>query len=271
MQQEQSQQSAGTEMTSGEPPSKPGVLFLVAVPIGNADDLTVRAIRILREADLIASEDPGKTRQLLSYHGIDATLTSYGPANIEEKAAILIDRLHRGAQIALVSDCGSPVIADPGALLVASAHAEGIRVISVPGPSALTAAVAAAGLPDAGFVFLGQLPETRGGMRRRLSIHPIGTVSAVAFCTGTSLTLALDTLAVVAPRCHVTVACDLTRPNEQIIRGTVFQIRRILKNLPATQDITLILTGKRRKMVPTGRNKSATPAQSLSSRRISTR
>jgi 16S rRNA (cytidine1402-2'-O)-methyltransferase len=271
MQQEQSQQSAGTEMTSGEPPSMPGVLFLVAVPIGNVDDLTLRAIRILREVELIASEDPGKTRQLLSHHGIDATLTSYGPTNIEEKAAILIDRLRRGAQIALVSDCGSPVIADPGALLVANAHAQGIRVISVPGPSALTAAVAAAGLPGAGFVFLGQLPETRGSIRRRLSIHPIGTVSAVAFCTGTSLALALDTLAVVAPQCHVTLACDLTKPNERIIRGTVFQIRRALKNLPATQAITLILTGKRKKMVRTGRNTRATPAQSLSSRRISTR
>ena len=271
MQQEQSQQSAGTEMTSGEPPSKPGILFLVAVPIGNVDDLTLRAIRILREADFIASEDPGKTRQLLSHHGIDATLISYGPTNIEEKAAILIDRLHRGAQIALVSDCGSPVIADPGALLVASAHAQGIQVMSVPGPSALTAAVAAAGLPDAGFVFLGQLPETRGGMRRRLSIHPIGTVSAVAFCTGTSLALALDTLAVVAPRCHVTLACDLTKPNDRIMQGTVFQIRRALKNLPAAQDITLILTGKRRRMVRMGRKKSAPPAQSLSSRRISTR
>ena len=271
MQQEQSQQRAGAEMTSGEPPSKPGVLFLVAVPIGNADDLTLRAIRILREADFIASEDPGKTRRLLSHHGIDATLTSYGPANIKEKAAVLINRLHRGAQIALVSDCGSPVIADPGALLVASAHAQGIQVISVPGPSALTAAVAAAGLPDDSFVFLGQLPETRVGMRRRLSIHPIGTVSAVAFCTSTSLTLALDTLAVVAPRCHVTLACDLTKSNERIMQGTVVQVRRGLKSLPATQDITLILTGKRKRMARTGRNKSATPDQSLSSRRISTR
>jgi len=271
MQQEQSQQSAGTAMTSGEPPAMPGVLFLVAVPIGNVDDLTLRAIRILREVDVIASEDPGKTRQLLSHHGIDATLTSYGPTNIEDKAAVLIDRLRRGARIALVSDCGSPVIADPGALLVASAHAQGIRVISVPGPSALTAAVASAGLPDAGFVFLGQLPETRRGIRRRLSIHPIGRVSAVAFCTGTSLALALDTLAVVAPRCHVTLTCDLTKSNERIMRGTVFQIRRALKNLPAAQDITLMLTGKRKRMARTGRNKRATPAQSLSSRRISTR
>jgi 16S rRNA (cytidine1402-2'-O)-methyltransferase len=258
-------------MTSGQPPSKPGVLFLVAVPIGNVDDLTLRAIRILGEADLIASEDPGKTWQLLSHHGIGATLTSYGPTNIEEKAAILIDRLHRGARIAFVSDCGSPVIADPGALLVTLAHTHGIQVISIPGPSALTAAIAAAGLPGAGFVFLGQLPETRGSMRRRLSIHPIGTESAVAFCTGTSLAFALDIIADVAPLCTIVLACDLTKPNERIMRGTVFQIRRGLKNLPTPEDVTLILTGKRKRMVRTGRKKSAAPAQSLSSRRISTR
>ncbi len=269
MQQERSQQTAGTDMTSGTPSSKLGVLFLVAVPIGNVDDLTLRAIRILREADLIASEDPQKTRRLLSHHGINATLTSYGPVHIEEKVAILLDRLHRGAQIALVSDCGSPVIADPGALLVANAHAQGIRVISVPGPSALTAAVAAAGLPCNGFAFLGQLPETRAGIRRCLSTHPIGTIAAVAFCTGTSLALALDIIAEVAPQCSIVLACDLTKLNEQTILGTAFQVRQALKNLPMAQDITLILTGKRKKTVRT--RKDTTPTQSLSSRRIRTR
>jgi 16S rRNA (cytidine1402-2'-O)-methyltransferase len=271
MQQERSQQRVCADMTSDDSPPTPGVLFLVAVPIGNVDDLTLRAIRILREADLIASEDPKKTRQLLSHHGIDATVTSYGPTNIKEKADILLDRLHQGAQIALVSDCGSPIIADPGALLVASAHAQGIQVISIPGPSALTAAVAMAGLPCGRFVFLGQLPETRAGIRRCLSTHSIGTIPAVAFCTGTSLALALDTLAVVAPRCHVTLACDLTKPNERIMRGTVLQIRRDVKNLPTSEDITLILTEKIKRMVRTGMNKSAAPAQSLSSRRINTR
>lgn len=258
-------------MTFDDPQPKPGILFLVAVPIGNFDDLTVRAIRILREADLIASEDPEKTRQLLSHHGIDATLTSYGPTNIEEKADILLDRLQQGAQIALVSDCGSPVIADPGALLVTLAHTHGIQVISIPGPSALTAAVAMAGLPCDRFVFLGQLPETRAGIRRGLSTHSIGTINTVAFCTDTSLALALDIVADVAPQCTIVLACDLTKPNERIMRGTVFQIRRGLKKLPTPEDVTLILTGKRKRMVRTERKKSATPAQSLSSRRISTR
>lgn len=271
MQQERSQQRVCADMTSNDLPPKPGVLFLVAVPIGNVDDLTLRAIRILREVDLIASEDPGETRQLLSHHGIDTTLTSYGPTNIKEKAAILLDRLHQGAQIALVSDCGSPVIADPGALLVTSAHTHGIQVISVPGPSALTAAVAAAGLPSDGFVFLGQLPETRAGIRRGLSTHPIGTIAAVAFCTGTSLMLALGILAEVAPQCRIVLACDLTKPHEQTIRGTVVQVQEALKNLPQAQDITLILTGKRKRMARTGKSKSATPTQSLSSRRINTR
>lgn len=271
MQQERSQQRVCADMISDDPLPKPGILFLVAVPIGNFDDLTVRAIRILREADLIASEDPEKTRQMLSHHGIDATLTSYGPTNIEEKADILLDRLQQGAQIALVSDCGSPVIADPGALLVTLAHTHGIQVVSIPGPSALTAAVAMAGLPCDRFVFLGQLPETRAGMRRCLSTHSIGTINTVAFCTGTSLALALDIVADVTPQRTIVLVCDLTKPNERIMRGTVFQIRRGLKKLPTPEDMTLILTGKRKRMVRTGRKKSATPAQSLSSRRISTR
>jgi 16S rRNA (cytidine1402-2'-O)-methyltransferase len=271
MQRERSQQKADLRMTAGDQPSKAGVLFLVAVPIGDWDDLTLRAIKILRKADLIASEDPATTRRLLSHHGIDTTLTSYGPANIEEKVAVLIDRLQRGAQIALVSDCGSPVIADPGALLVASAHTHGIRVASVPGPSALIAAVTATGLSCESFVFLGQLPETRSRMRRCLLNRPIGNTPIIAFCTATSLAYALDTIAEIAPRSGLMLACDLTKPSERIVRGTAFQVRQTLENLPTAQDITLILTRGKRRAAQTGRGKSAERAQSLSSRRISTR
>ena len=271
MQRERSQQKADTNMTSGGPPLNGGVLFLVAVPIGDVDDVTIRALRILREADLIASEDPRATSRLLSYHNIDTTLTSYGPSNIEEKAAVLIDRLQRGARIALVSDCGSPVIADPGSHLVASAHVHSIRVVSVPGPSALTAAIAAVGLPCDGFVFLGQLPETRSEMRRCLSNHPIGNSPAVAFCTGKALALALDRIAEIAPGCGLVLACDLTKPNERIVRGTVVQVRQALENLPTAQDITLILTKNEKRIAQTGHGKNAAQTQSLSSRRIRTR
>ena len=271
MQRERSQQNAGIRVTVGNQPLKAGVLFLVAVPIGDWDDLTLRAIQILRDADLIASEDPATTRRLLSHHSIDTRLTSYGPANLEEKVAVLIDRLQQGARIALVSDCGSPVIADPGSLLVASAHTHGIRVASVPGPSALTAAVAAIGLSCDSFMFLGQLPETRSRIRRCLSNRLIGDTTAVAFCTATSLAYALDLIAEIAPRCGVMLACDLTKPNERIVRGTAFQVRQALENLPTVQDITLILTREKRRAAQTGQDKSAQRTQSLSSRRISTR
>lgn len=260
MQSEQSQQHAE------------GVLHLVAVPIGHLDDITLRAIRILRDADLIVSEDPAATRRLLSHHGIDTTLTSYGPAHIKEKAAVLIDRLRRGARIAFVSDCGSPVIADPGSHLVGSAHAHGIRVVSVPGPSALTAAIAAAGLPCDIIFFLGQLPETKSGMRRRLSDYLMThQVSAVAFCTAGSLTLAVDTVAEIAPRRRIVLACDLTTPRERIVQGTAFQIRRVLGETQPAQDVTFILVGRQIRKRKTRRAKKTRRNQSPSSRRISTR
>lgn len=262
---------AGVHLTSTDQPSKAGILSIVAVPIGHFEDITLRAIRVLREADLIVSEHPAATRRLLSHHGIDAVLTSYGPVNIEEKAAVLIDRLQRGAQIALVSDCGSPVIVDPGSLLVTSAHAHGIRVISVPGPSALTAAIAATGLACETFCFLGKLPETQSGMRRCLSNHPTAKTPAVAFCPARSLALALDTLAEIAPRCGVVLACDLTKPNERIMRGTAFQLRQALNNLPAPQDITVVLTGMERRVSRMGQGKKTERTQSPSSRRMSTR
>lgn len=258
-------------LPSTDQPSKAGTLSIVAVPIGHFDDITLRAIRVLREADLIVAEHPEATRRLLSHHGIDAALTSYGPANIEEKVAVLIDRLQRGARLALVSDCGCPVIADPGSLLVISAHAHGIRVIPVPGPSSLTAAVAVAGLSREAFCFLGQLPETRSGMRRCLSNHLVAKTPAVVFCATGSLALALDTIAEIAPQCNVVLACDLTKPNERIMRGTAFQLRQTLNTVPAAQDITLVLTGKGRRASQRGGGKKSGRTQSPSSRRISTR
>ncbi len=233
-------------MTSNNRPTKTGILYVVGVPIGHLDDMTLRALRILGEADLIASEDPPATQRLLSHHGMETTLTSYGPANLKEKVAVLIDRLQRGTHIALVSNCGSPVIADPGYLLVASAHSHGIQVISVPGPSALTAAVAATGLSCNSFFYIGQLPETKFRMRRCLIKRLKSKTPTVAFCTPTSLALALRTIGEIVPRRFIGLACDITKPNELIIRGTARQVQQRLDNVRTTQDITLILTGGKR-------------------------
>jgi len=259
MRSEQSQQNAG------------GVLYLVAVPIGHADDITLRAITTLRDVDVIVSENPAATSRLLSRHRIDATLTSYGPTRIDEKVSVLLDHLRKGARIALVSDCGSPVIADPGSRLVTSAHAQGIQVVSVPGPSALTAAIVAAGLSSDTLLFLGQLPTTRAGIRHRLSMDPTGRTTIVAFCTPDTLAPALDTVAEYTPRRRIVLACDLTKPRERIVQGTASSVRRILNTIQPAEDITLILRGSNRLNAKKKRSNRSPHDQSASSRRINTR
>lgn len=241
MRRERSQQTTGESGICTGQPGKAGTLSLVAVPIGHLDDLTVRALRTLAEADVIASEEPAATQGLLAHHGVTANITSYGPTNIKDKVAILISRLQQGAHVALVSDTGSPVIADPGSLLVKSAHAHGIRIVSVPGPSALAAAVAAAGLPSRSWFFEGPLPETKSVLRRRLHTRLQDKIPTVAFCSAQSIVFAVRTIAAIAPRRHIALVCDLTKPNERIIQGTAAQVLRKLDNAVMAQDITLIL------------------------------
>ena len=251
---------------------KTGTLSLVAVPIGNADDLTIRAVRTLAEADMIASEDPAATQRLLAQHGLTASITSYGPFHIKEKVAVLIHRLREGAHVALVSDTGSPVIADPGSLLVESARALGIRVVSVPGPSALTAAVAAAGLSSSSFCFGGQLAETKSSLRRQLQTWLQNKTPTVAFCSTQSLVFAVHTLATIAPREQLALVCDLTTPEERIIEGTAMQVLKKLGAGAGIQNVTLILKNRKAvtKRTP-GLSKQQHRKDQLSSRRIRTR
>jgi 16S rRNA (cytidine1402-2'-O)-methyltransferase len=137
-----------------------GTLYVVATPIGNLEDVTLRALRILREVSVIAAEDTRRTARLLQHYSISTRTTSLHEHNERQKTPALLDRLKAGQSIALVSDAGTPVISDPGQTFVAAARAEGIRVESIPGPSAVMAAIAASGLPTAEFVFLG-FPPTR--------------------------------------------------------------------------------------------------------------
>ena len=221
------------------------MLYVIGVPIGHPDDITLRALKAIREADIVASENPTATRTLLQRHGIHATLTSYGPANLDEKIAVLIQKLRQGASIALVSDCGSPVISDPGCRLVAAAHANAIRVQSVPGPSALTAAVAASGLAGDSLIFQGQMPEAKSAIQRCVAGLLKNAKPTVLFCTANSLAVALSTLARATPRRLIVLACDLTKPGETIIRGTPVHVQRTIQNLRPVEDVTLIVAGKK--------------------------
>lgn len=222
-----------------------GTLYVVGVPIGHPEDITLRALHVLRDVDLIASEDPVATRLLLKHHGIDTMLTSYGPRHLQEKVAVLLHRLARGAKIAIVSDCGSPVISDPGSLLVAAAHSRGIPVGSIPGPSALTAAMAASGLSGDAFVFQGRLPETTSAISRCLQRLLKNSTTTVVFCSPQSLRVALAHIARSAPRRTLVLACDLTQSGERIVRGTARRIQLTLERGAYPKLATLIMAGSR--------------------------
>ncbi|OGQ99332.1 MAG: 16S rRNA (cytidine(1402)-2'-O)-methyltransferase [Deltaproteobacteria bacterium RIFOXYD12_FULL_57_12] len=148
-------------------PGRPGVLYVIATPIGNLEDITLRAVRILGEVDVIAAEDTRHTRKLLAHLGISTPLVSYFKDKEQARSEKIIRMLLTGRQVGLVSDAGTPGISDPGAILVKAALEAGIRVIPIPGPSALTAALCVAGFPDTSFVFLGFLPS-RATARRLL-------------------------------------------------------------------------------------------------------
>lgn len=139
-----------------------GTLYVVATPIGNLEDLTQRAVRILSEVDLIAAEDTRHSRKLLTHYGITKPLTSYHGHNEEERTTTLLQRLQRGESVALISDAGTPGISDPGFRVIRAARAANIPVVPIPGPSAMMAALCAAGVPTTRFTFVGFLPEKRG-------------------------------------------------------------------------------------------------------------
>lgn len=144
----------------------PGTLYVVATPIGNLEDITLRALRVLREVAVIAAEDTRRTARLLQHYSISTPTTSVHEHNERARVPALLERLARGESVALVSDAGTPVLSDPGTLLVAAAHAAGVRVEPVPGPSAALAAVSASGLPADEILILG-FPPSRAGARRR--------------------------------------------------------------------------------------------------------
>ena len=240
----QSQENAGQSMASATSPDESGALYVVAVPIGHPDDLTLRALAILKSVDLVASEDPKMTQQLLAHHRISATVTSYGPVNVREKVAVLLQRLRQGARIAIVADTGSPLIVDPGVLLVAGAHAQGTRVTAIPGPSAAIAALTVAGFPCEAFYVLGQLPSTGPHLTRRVADAIKMKAPTVAYGTRRTAVRALETLVRLAPRRLVIAACDLTKPNEVIIRGTAYEVSRQLSDT-AGEEITIVLSGRK--------------------------
>jgi len=244
MRREQSQQRGPSKLDGKHGNKRQGSLFLVGVPIGHPDDITIRALGILRQVDIVATENPLITQRLFRHHKLSPTLTSYGPTKIRDKVAILIDRLQQGMSVALLSDCGSPVISDPGSLLVAAAHRNNIPVISLPGPSAVTTAVAASGFPAEAFHFYGGLTTIAGPQQRRLTQILKQAEPTILFCATASCSAILSAVAKIAPRREVALACDLTLEQETTLRGTARRVAEGLQRIRPPQQITIIVAGK---------------------------
>lgn len=221
----------------------PGTLYLVATPIGNLEDITARALRVLREVDLVAAEDTRRTRQLLHYYQIEQKLTSYHQHNQQEKGQFLLEQLKAGKNIALVSDAGTPGISDPGAELVRSAIEKGVEVVAIPGPSAIIAAVAISGLDTRRFVFEGFLPRRSGERRKRIEALAREERTIVIFEAPHRL---LDTLRLLAeawgPR-RAAVSRELTKCFEEVVRGTLPELVDHFQAHPPRGEATLVVAG----------------------------
>ena len=204
--------------------SRYGTLYIVATPIGNLEDITLRALRTLKEVDLIAAEDTRHSQKLLNHFGIHTRLISYYREKETERGHELVIRLQQGENIALISDAGTPGISDPGAILVRLARQAGIPVVPIPGPSALTTALSAAGLAEGTFVFLGFLPSQKGQRQKLLasladSEHPLVVYESPNRMEG----LLADALAVLGER-RAFWARELTKSYEELQEGTLSEL-----------------------------------------------
>lgn len=222
----------------------PGVLYLVATPIGNLEDITYRAVRVLGEAGVIACEDTRQTRKLLDHYGIQKPTISYHEHNEAERAPELAARLLAGESVALVSDAGMPLISDPGYRLVRAAIDNGIRVEPVPGPSAALAALSASGLPTHAFYFGGFLPSKPGQRATALEMLADQPVTLVFYEAPHRVLEALEAIEqVLGPR-PVVVARELTKVHEEFLRGSAAEIRTDLASRDSVKGEITLLVGK---------------------------
>jgi 16S rRNA (cytidine1402-2'-O)-methyltransferase len=202
-----------------EAPLQPGTLYLLATPIGNLEDITLRALRVLRECDAVAAEDTRRSGQLLAHFGIRKPLLSYFKFNEARRSEDILERLRRGEKIALVTDAGSPGISDPGERVVRAAIAAGCRVESVPGPCALVAALTASGLPAEEFHFVGFLPHKSGQRRKTLETLRALPCTLVLYESPHRIERLLGELAELMPDRDVVLARELTKKFEEFLRG----------------------------------------------------
>ena len=222
-----------------------GTLYLVATPIGNLEDITLRAIRTLKEADLIVCEDTRVTGNLLAHFEIKKPLESFFEHNELVKSQKIVGYIEDGQNVALVTDAGMPAISDPGYRLVREAIERGVKVVPIPGPSAAVTALAASGLPTDQFVFVGFLPQKQGKRQNFLRSLLEEERTIIAYESPHRLQFALqDILEVLGDR-QICVARELTKIYEEFVRGSVSEVLERFKDKDVKGEITLVISGNK--------------------------
>lgn len=225
------------------PELQASTLYLVATPIGNLEDITLRALRVLRECDVVAAEDTRRTGQLLKHFGISKPLLSYFQFNEARRSEEIIERLRRGEKVALVTDAGSPGISDPGERVVRAARAAGWRVEPVPGACALVAALTASGLPTAEFHFVGFLPHKSGQRRNQLEALKVVGGTLVFYESPYRIEKLLGELNEVFPERTVVLARELTKKFEEFLRGTPGALLAVTRKRSLKGEFVVLVAG----------------------------
>jgi len=223
--------------------AQPGTLYIVATPIGNLGDMTMRAIETLKSVDLIASEDTRNSGFLLKHFGIDTQQTSYHEHNERQKAPELVRELHEGKSIALITDAGTPLVSDPGYRLVNLAVSEGIDVIPIPGASSILAALVASGFATDRFCFEGYLPKSSGRLKRRLEELSSEPRTMIFFETQFRILKSLPVMLDAFGDRRIFIGRELTKKFEEKMRGPISEIISSLSNRSIKGEIVIVVPG----------------------------
>lgn len=222
---------------------KPGTLYIVATPIGNLEDITLRALRVLKEVDLIAAEDTRRTRQLLSHYDIHRPLISYHAHSRMNRKESLVLELLRGKNVALVTDAGTPGISDPGEHLIRRSIEEGIPLVPIPGPAAIVAALSISGLPTHHFLFHGFLPQKSPARQQFLRSIKDRPETLLFYESPRRLRSFLEEARSILGERRVVVARELTKVYEEVVRGTASQVLEALGHREIKGEVTVVIEG----------------------------
>ena len=234
-------------MMSGSSLITKGILYIVSTPIGNMEDITLRALHTLKEADLIAAEDTRRTGLLLKHFGIEKALTSYFEGNELRKKEVILSRLKQGGRVALVSDAGTPGISDPGFRLIRAAIEQEIPIVPIPGPSAVITALSISGLPTDAFFFKGFLPHKSKKRRDLLKELEDARETLIFYESPHRISETLKDIYEVLGDREIVLTRELTKAYEEVLRGKVSEIQEQIAARPLKGEITLVVSGRTRK------------------------